>query len=245
MDRKGRYILQVRQQPQAARACGFGERDRRVIDPPAIVQLSFKDFDPDCSEDVAELQYPFHIVHCSLITPEEPQTGSDVTSVPDPSKINAMSRRLMGTLVASPFVAVDPEAAATASSSSSNPNARLGCFFIFPDLSVRQTGRYRLRFTLMKVSMQMTPEGSQGNVIQSVDSEPFEVFIASNFPGMSASSTLIRELKKQGAPVSLKKGAGPGTKQKRSGNVTEKSESEDSAATENSSRKARQKKKRV
>lgn len=33
--------LTVRQQPAAARSCGFGERDRRVIDPPPIVQLRF------------------------------------------------------------------------------------------------------------------------------------------------------------------------------------------------------------
>ena len=96
----------------------------------------------------------------------------------------------MGTLVASPFIGVDPEAPP-----SKNENARLGCFFIFPDLSVRQTGRYRLRFTLMKVPMHELIEGGQGSIASSIDSEIFEVFVAGAFPGMSASSRLIRELK--------------------------------------------------
>lgn len=34
-----KYRLNIRQQPVAARSCGFGERDRRVIDPPPIVEL--------------------------------------------------------------------------------------------------------------------------------------------------------------------------------------------------------------
>ena len=236
-----RYILQVRQQPLAARACGFGERDRRVLDPPAVVQLSFKDFDPDSSADVAELQYPFHIVHCSLFTvpPDstEQKPMTDVTSVPDPGKANAMCRRLMGTLVASPFVAVDPEAP-----SSSNENARLGCFFIFPDLSIRQTGKYRLRFTLMKVPMHNMIEGGQSTVAATVDSDIFEVYVAGHFPGMSASSTLIKELKRQGAAVSLKKGAP--SRQKRGGDVSEKSGDEASDAAEAVPGKGRQKKKR-
>ena len=229
----------------AARACGFGERDRRVIDPPAIAQLLLKDFDPDSPTDIAQLQYLFHIVHCSLFIvapePDESAPLSDVTSVPDPSKVNAMCRRLMGTLVASPFVAMDPEAPA-----STNENAKLGCFFMFPDLSVRQTGRYRLRFTLMKVPMHELTEGGQGSIAASVDSDVFEVFVAGSFPGMSASSTLVKELKRQGAAVSLKKGVTPGReRQKRSGNVTEKSGSEGSDGGDASpGNKSRQKKKK-
>ena len=82
----------------------------------------------------------------------------------------------MGTLVASPFVCIDPEAPA-----SSKENAKLGCFFIFPDLSVRQTGRYRLRFTLMKVPMHELIEGGQGSIAAFVDSDIFEVYVAGAF----------------------------------------------------------------
>ena len=143
------------------------------------------------------------------------------------------------TLVASPFVAIDPEAPA-----SSNENAKLGCFFIFPDLSVRQTGRYRLRFTLMKVPMHELTEGGQGSIAAFVDSEIFEVYVAGAFPGKSASSHLIKELKRQGAAVSLKKGVAPGKSAKRTGDTSEKIGSEGSDDAEISGTKARQKRKR-
>jgi hypothetical protein len=54
-----RYTLIVRQQPQSARACGFGERDRRVIDPPPILVLEVDN--PVGSETYA--------VHCVLWNP--------------------------------------------------------------------------------------------------------------------------------------------------------------------------------
>ena len=114
----------------------------------------------------------------------------------------------MGTLVASPFVGIDPEAPP-----STIQNANLATFFIFPDLSCRQNGLYRLRFTLMKVPIGPNmPEGGQGRVCSNIDSDVFEVFSAKDFPGMRASTLLTRELKKQGAGVSVKKGkvfAGP------------------------------------
>lgn len=37
------YQLRVRQQPLHARMCGFGEKDRRPIDPPPIIQLIITD----------------------------------------------------------------------------------------------------------------------------------------------------------------------------------------------------------
>jgi len=226
-----RYILGIRQQPIAARACGFGERDRRVIDPPPIVQLSLKDFDPQSPDDISELRWPFNIVHCALLSVSSQSSAqdatSDVTMVQDPNQSNRQSRRLMGTLVSSPFVGTDPE-----TPESSHQNARLGCFFVFPDLSCRQNGLYRLRFTLMKVNMpnmSSPSEGGQGSIAGSVDSEIFEVFSAKDFPGMRASTALTKELKRQGATVSVKKGKG---QRKRGGSLSERSVSEDSDADE-------------
>ncbi|CAF9943409.1 MAG: hypothetical protein ALECFALPRED_000302 [Alectoria fallacina] len=239
-DMTDRYILTLRQQPIAARACGFGERDRRVIDPPPIVQLSLKDFNPKSSADIAELRWPFNIVHCALLSvlpqPSTYPPTSDVTAVPDPNQSNRVSRRLMGTLVASPFVGNDPEAP-----QSSDDNARLGCFFVFPDLSCRQNGHYRLRFTLMKVSMPNSTEDGQGSIAGSIDSDVFEVFSAKDFPGMRASTALTKELKRQGATVSVKKGKG---QRKRGGSGSEKSSSDESDGASKVP-KSRQKKKRA
>ncbi len=193
-----------------------------MIDPPPIVQLSLRGFDPSSTFDLAELRWPFNVVHCALLSVQTSghASASDVTAVPDPNQSNRVSRRLMGTLVASPFVGLDPEVPG-----SSNQNARLGCFFVFPDLSCRQNGRYKLRFTLMKVSMPNMTEGGQGSIAGSIDSEEFEVFSAKDFPGMRASTALTKELKRQGATVSVKKGKG---QRKRGGSVSERSSDEGS-----------------
>ena len=193
-----------------------------MIDPPPIVQLSLKDYNPSSPSDVAELRFPFNIVHCALISasPQQQQQqqqqptsapafppipSSDVTAVADPNQNNRISRRLMGTLVASPFIGTDPEAPAPAVE-----YANLATFFIFPDLSCRQNGLYRLRFTLMKVAIGPNlVEGTPGSLCGDIESEVFEVFSAKDFPGMRASTLLTRELKRQGAGVSVKKGKPP------------------------------------
>ncbi|KAJ5726686.1 uncharacterized protein N7483_008043 [Penicillium malachiteum] len=61
-----RYHLHVRQQPIAARACGAGDRDRRPIDPPPIVQILLSDFDPESDNDKEILQDPRFTVGCLL-----------------------------------------------------------------------------------------------------------------------------------------------------------------------------------
>ena len=226
---QSRYGLVIRQQPIAARACGFGERDRRVIDPPPILQMTLADFDPNSEDDLALLRWPMNVVHCALYSvPTASSTiaaGHDVTTTPDPNNTDKHSRRLMGTLVASPFVGADPEAPP-----SENENARLGCFFIFHDLSCRQNGLYRLRFTLMVVGADLMSVGGRTPTMAVADSEIFEVFSAKDFPGMRSSTPLTRDLKRQGANVQVKKGnEGKASRkeQKRASTASEGSATED------------------
>ncbi|KAL4919905.1 velvet factor-domain-containing protein [Aspergillus aurantiobrunneus] len=61
-----RYRLFIRQQPIAARACGAGDRDRRPVDPPPIIQLLLKDFNPGSEKDKSTLQDPRFTVGCLL-----------------------------------------------------------------------------------------------------------------------------------------------------------------------------------
>ncbi|KAL8906550.1 MAG: hypothetical protein Q9171_006226 [Xanthocarpia ochracea] len=198
-DRTARYNLTVRQQPINCRACGMGERDRRLIDPPPIVQLSLNDFDPSSPADVNALTTNFNVLHCALID----GSGADITQAQDPHDPKRLSRRLTGTLIANQFVGIDPAAPA-----SSVPNARLGCFFIFPDLSCRQTGIYRLRFTLMQLNVGIMPPGNSPNfMIQVVESDAFQVFTPKDFPGLQASSDFLKELKRQGVNVTIRKGS--------------------------------------
>lgn len=181
-----RYIIQVRQQPVAARACGFGERDRRVIDPPPIVQLIVKD--TDGHSDPNEMRYPFNVVHCTLWSPDGNMDETALTGVD-----KRLTRRLMGTLVSSPFVGQDED-------------GKEGCFFCFPDLSCRTHGKYRLRFVLMRLEpSDLRPEGYTPIITEAM-SDVFTVYTAKEFPGMRPSTELTKALKLQGCAISVKKG---------------------------------------
>jgi hypothetical protein len=61
-----RFRLHIRQQPVAARACAAGEKDRRPIDPPPILQLLAVDFDPESEDERAMMKDPRFTVGCFL-----------------------------------------------------------------------------------------------------------------------------------------------------------------------------------
>jgi hypothetical protein len=177
----------VRQQPSAARSCGFGERDRRVIDPPPIVQLTIHN--PALSPDdrARRLRHQFSVVHCSIW---DDKGARDMSSMPEDFR---QQRRLMGTLVASPFVGMDE-------------NGDEGCFFCFPDLSCRTPGVFRLKFALVVLDPARMHTGERSAIVATVMSEAFQVYNAKDFPGMQASTLLTKRLKEQGCLISIKKG---------------------------------------
>lgn len=182
------YRIRVRQQPLAARSCGFGERDRRVLDPPPILQLTIED--PSLSKDEVSqrIRYPFLVMHCSIWD----STGEkDCSAMPEDYR---QQRRLMGTLVSSPFVAGDEK-------------GEEGCFFCFPDLSCRTPGSFRLKFALVVIDpMASTQPGMKFPIVAQVMSDVFTVYNAKDFPGMQASTPLTKRLKEQGCLISIKKG---------------------------------------
>lgn len=68
----------------AARACGAGDRDRRHVDPPPIVQMLLTDFDPESEDDRDILRDPTFSVGCLLYPvsdsspyPPNPNTEED------------------------------------------------------------------------------------------------------------------------------------------------------------------------
>src|SRR6187402_2669338 len=77
------YNLIIRQQPHSARACGYGERDRRVVDPPPILIL-----DIDNPADGAMM----YVVHCVLWNAD---SDTDATTMPESTE-RKQQRRLMG-----------------------------------------------------------------------------------------------------------------------------------------------------
>ncbi|KAK3322307.1 velvet factor-domain-containing protein [Apodospora peruviana] len=181
------YRISVRQQPFAARSCGFGERDRRVIDPPPIVQLTIHDDSLSTDELGRRLRHQFSVVHCSIWDEEGIK---DMSSMPEDFR---QQRRLMGTLVASPFVGQDE-------------NGDEGCFFCFPDLSCRTPGSFRLKFALVVLDPTKMHHGDRSAIVATAMSEPFQVYNAKDFPGMKASTPLTKRLKEQGCLISIKKG---------------------------------------
>ncbi|KAH7408696.1 velvet factor-domain-containing protein [Phaeosphaeria sp. MPI-PUGE-AT-0046c] len=196
------YELRVRQQPIAARACGFGERDRRVIDPPPIIQLLVTNPKTGQAEQ-EELRYSLNVVHCTLWNAEG---TNEETALIQPDR--RTTRRLMGQLVASPSVAKDEHDVE-------------GCFFCFPDLSCRTHGRYRLRFVLMRIDPMNLHVGGFSPILTEVLSDVFTVYTAKDFPGMRPSSALTRALKLQGCNIQVKKGNEKALARKRLGNSQE------------------------
>ncbi|KAK5118415.1 hypothetical protein LTR62_002929 [Meristemomyces frigidus] len=182
------FTLLIRQQPAAARACGFGERDRRVIDPPPILELRTTDAETGAPRDDHQAMLA---LHCTLMTPDG---RHDDTEVPGSEPNTQATRRLMGTLVSSPYPAKDEHDVA-------------GLFFVFPDLSCRSPGRYRLRFKLIRIDPANMRPGQSSPVVANIMSDIFAVFTAKDFPGMRASSALLKALRRQGLNVGVKKGS--------------------------------------
>ena len=130
-------------------------------------------------------------LHCTLLSQDGKE---DETEVQPTEKGMPTTRRLMGTLVASPYQAKDE-------------NDDAGTFFVFPDLSCRSPGKYRLRFKLLRVDpTNMVPGAIHGSVA-SIVTDVFSVYTAKDFPGMRASSALLKALRRQGLNVGVKKGS--------------------------------------
>lgn len=131
-------------------------------------------------------------LHCTLLNPANQE--DETTQAPSSSTDMQSTRRLMGTLVASPYQAKDERGTA-------------GTFFVFPDLSCRAPGRYRLHFKLLRIDPFNMQQGAVHGTVASIITEVFSVYTAKDFPGMRASSALLKALRRQGLNVGVKKGS--------------------------------------
>lgn len=185
----GCYELSIRQQPIAARSCGFAEKDRRVIDPPPIVQLLIQS--PSLPEEAIakHLRYPHYVMSCCIY---DGSGSHDASFMPEEYR---QRRRLMGLLVSTPFVGKDE-------------NGDEGCFFCFPDLSCRTPGSFRLGFSLTKIDPMRASEVKRFPFLAEAQSNTFKVYTAKDFPGMQPSTSLTKRLKEQGCLISIRKANG-------------------------------------
>ena len=226
----GRYSLHIRQQPRAARA-GPDGKDRRPIDPPVVLQLLMRDFDPSSREDVNDLQDSTWVVHCRLCLASSPST--DVSTVEERlvhggSRI--ARRQILGEYVSQAiFTPKDPDPATAVMHPSSTESTRFptsktnwplkdfpGTFFIFPDVSVRSPGEYLLTFSLMATPQSTRDTGAQVPATVTISSDPFMVYPAKGFDKIQESTPLVKALAKvPGAPATLKLKKGPGSREEK------------------------------
>ena len=239
-----RYHLHIRQQPIAARACGAGDRDRRPVDPPPIVQMLLTDFDPSYPPDLDILQDPRFAIGCLLY----PAGGATAEAAAESTKSRESRTEdnlpgqstplLSGKAFVSPFfVDADPDPSTAPSHPTREPHhhhqqqQHLGAprlqpgegeadgkipstFFIFSDLSVRTAGLYRFQFRLMNWG-HVEDTGQSMPILAEAWSEPFRVYPAKDFPGMRDSSALTEGLKEMGFVELKTRGKGKGKGRRR------------------------------
>ncbi|OCB90148.1 hypothetical protein A7U60_g2609 [Sanghuangporus baumii] len=218
------YGLIVRQEPKQARMCGVGTKaDRRPIDPPPVVQLrviekgsrSRRSSSPDdrpvtgshlgneapastlgylypermffhpAHYNQSFLQNPYYFMYASLANPDRDE---ELHLLKD-----GKTRCTTGSVVSSLYHLKDPEA------DSEGRTGRDAGFFVFPDLSVRTEGTYRLKLTLFEVI------GANVHHCKSIFSAPFYVYTAKKFPGMEESTNLSCALADQGIKIRIRK----------------------------------------
>ncbi|CAG8491738.1 7741_t:CDS:2 [Ambispora leptoticha] len=192
---KRQYNLVVCQQPLRARMCGFGEKDRRPVDPPPIVQLVVLDEkgQPDAGylfdyDDM--LQNPFFVLHVTLWSEDRRHERNVISNPPKTTRV------LMGSLVSSPALL-------------KNTEGEQGCYFCFPDLSIRTEGTYTLKFSLLKLGIDDRLITTKSNVISTAFSDQFTVFSAKKFPGMTESTELSKAFAKQGLKIPIRNDVRP------------------------------------
>ncbi|KKK17202.1 VeA-like protein [Aspergillus ochraceoroseus] len=107
------------------------------------------------------------------------------------------TRNLIGSLSASAFRLTDPD-------------NKIGVWFILQDLSVRTEGVFRLKMSFVNVGSSSSNDASNGlsvinhgsaPVLASVFSEPFQVFSAKKFPGVIESTALSKCFALQGIKI--------------------------------------------
>ncbi|KDB20707.1 hypothetical protein H109_07341 [Trichophyton interdigitale MR816] len=208
------YSLRVMQQPERARACGAGAKsaaDRRPVDPPPIVEMRIFESDPNNDMQKTDITFSYNANFFLFATLEwaRPYAHGRVQGQPPTCPV------LTGVPVAGIAYLDRPSQAG---------------YFIFPDLSVRHEGLYRLNFSLYeepkdnkdedKVSPSPVGTVSTTGMTMPIKSRQpmknmyfrlevktiaFTVFSAKKFPGLSESTTLSRIVAEQGCRVRIRR----------------------------------------
>ncbi|KAF8936978.1 velvet factor-domain-containing protein [Dissophora ornata] len=149
----------------------------------------------DHGHDSGELreQDPLFVLHVSLWSADGKEVRNMIAT-PGQSDPPKLTRILMGSLVVSPIRL-------------NNPEGVPGWYFSFPDLSIRTEGVYTLKFSLMRFGnfdFLNSEDGHATTLVAEEVSEPFTVFSAKKFPGMTESTELSKAFAKQGLKIPIR-----------------------------------------
>ncbi|TPX34158.1 hypothetical protein SmJEL517_g03099 [Synchytrium microbalum] len=201
----GRMDLQMRQNPLRARMIGFGEKDRRPIDPPPIVEVRV--YDGSGTGRLSYSEAANMICHVSIWSADGRDSRSVVVNPFHPSApsakqlgageilhteipASALAQVLVGNLVSPCYILNDVSGVR-------------GMFFVFPDVNVRISGTYRLKFSIFNLKWDRSKSCSpcRGTIL----SDPFTVWHPKEFPGMAKDSTeLSKCFAKQGLRIHIR-----------------------------------------
>ncbi|KAI2625454.1 velvet factor-domain-containing protein [Xylaria nigripes] len=196
------YQLEVLQQPERARACGSGPKssaDRRPVDPPPVVILRV--LEGETFESARDITFDYNVdffCYASLEHARPMAHGRVQTPAATSPPV------LTGFPVSGCCYLDRPDPAG---------------YFLFPDLSVRHEGRYRLVFSLYELMKNEgdldrdAPEAEPGNPRLPTDachrmdlrSADFTVYSAKKFPGLTESTALSRAVAEQGCRVRIRR----------------------------------------
>ncbi|KAK3988141.1 velvet factor-domain-containing protein [Cladorrhinum sp. PSN332] len=206
--RKLWYCLKVIQQPERARACGSGPKssaDRRPVDPPPVVELRIYEgntWDQAQEKDITFLYSANFFLYATLEHARVMAHGRVQTPAANTPPV------LTGMPVSGMAYLDRPTEAG---------------YFLFPDLSVRHEGRYRLTFNLYEEtkedkdkdpSSEESPQSAPGtspatggsfDFRMEVKSQDFVVYSAKKFPGLAESTQLSRVVAEQGCRVRIRR----------------------------------------
>ena len=220
------YEVKVIQQPERARACGSGAKceyhwsqplglcrltciaasaDRRPVDPPPVCELKIYEGEGEAKNDVTFAYNANFFLFTTL------ENARPIAKGRGPAQTCTIPV-LTGSPVAGMAYLDRPSPAG---------------YFIFPDLSVRHEGLYRLSFSLFE-ELKETKDGdnevedspkAKDELLSSnpmaprahvhfrleVKSTPFAVYSAKKFPGLTESTPLSRTVAEQGCRVRIRR----------------------------------------
>ncbi|EEP78763.1 predicted protein [Uncinocarpus reesii 1704] len=206
------YTLKVIQQPERARACGAGAKasaDRRPVDPPPVVELRVYESDQN-DMNKTDITFAYNANFFLFTTLE---WARPIAHGRGQSQSAATPPVLTGVPVAGVAYLDRPVQAG---------------YFIFPDLSVRHEGYYRLNFSLYEEVKDPKDEDKDRGIPRpvlptlnkigeprepdeyiffrlDVKTTPFTVYSAKKFPGLAESTMLSRTVAEQGCRVRIRR----------------------------------------